>query len=458
MAELEGEPLLRRGLQAPAPVPGQQRGERGHPALHPEQEQLPDPHVRPPGRQPGHLSPSALPSSSQAGLPAGAGHACCLLSPFGQALGQKPAPPRGEEEAGTEGVSPPFQFGAGPTHHEPLGPDPRRVNTPQMWESCTILVPSSSAPAHLQQVPAPPSPPRQPQPQPQLAPHLVLRPTPLLWGSVGPAGQPLRISDSRRDSSQAGGPFSGLPSPRPSRVPRGCQKRPSAQARREGLLLAQPLGVWVPSSRVWGSGTAPGRCLSETVVWVWAKGGGTCWCFSFGLWKVAESWKCASDGKEMDGGGLQHLCDSPRRTRAGVRLVASLLHPPPRPGCGRRDGCLGITAPQPHPPHKTPKSSPAAFPSVKAMTRMKHLSPLWPNSRPRSSPPTLTLPPPHPEEPLTPGAGPQLESLSETPPPHRVLLPLSHRKDAGVSLMLKGKPHIPTPLRSCRWRELGTPA
>ncbi|XP_060051788.1 pituitary adenylate cyclase-activating polypeptide type I receptor isoform X3 [Erinaceus europaeus] len=47
VAELEGEPLLHCGLQAAAPIPGQQRGERGHPALRPEQEQLPDPHVRP---------------------------------------------------------------------------------------------------------------------------------------------------------------------------------------------------------------------------------------------------------------------------------------------------------------------------------------------------------------------------------------------------------------------------
>lgn len=49
VAELEGEPLLHHGLQAPAPISGQQRGEWGHPALHPEQEQLPAPHVWPSG-------------------------------------------------------------------------------------------------------------------------------------------------------------------------------------------------------------------------------------------------------------------------------------------------------------------------------------------------------------------------------------------------------------------------
>lgn len=34
-----------------------------------------------------------------------------------------------------------------------------------------------------------------------------------------------------------------------------------------------------------------------------AKGRGTFWCFSFGPWKMAKSWKCASDGKETDGEG-----------------------------------------------------------------------------------------------------------------------------------------------------------
>ncbi|XP_074140671.1 pituitary adenylate cyclase-activating polypeptide type I receptor isoform X2 [Sminthopsis crassicaudata] len=46
MAELESQPVLCCGFQAPAPLPGQQRGERGHPAVHPEQEQLADPDVQ----------------------------------------------------------------------------------------------------------------------------------------------------------------------------------------------------------------------------------------------------------------------------------------------------------------------------------------------------------------------------------------------------------------------------
>ncbi|XP_062308357.1 pituitary adenylate cyclase-activating polypeptide type I receptor isoform X1 [Osmerus eperlanus] len=57
MAQLDGEPILCCGPEAPAPFAGQQRGERGDAALHPEQEQLPDPHVQPAGRDPRHLSP-----------------------------------------------------------------------------------------------------------------------------------------------------------------------------------------------------------------------------------------------------------------------------------------------------------------------------------------------------------------------------------------------------------------
>ena len=56
MAELDGEPVLCGGSETPAPVPGQQRGERGDAAVHTEQEQLPDPHVQPAGREPSHLS------------------------------------------------------------------------------------------------------------------------------------------------------------------------------------------------------------------------------------------------------------------------------------------------------------------------------------------------------------------------------------------------------------------
>lgn len=61
MAQLDGEPVLRRGPEAAeAPFAGQQRRERRHAAVHPEQEQLPDPHVQPDGgerqHQPPHLN------------------------------------------------------------------------------------------------------------------------------------------------------------------------------------------------------------------------------------------------------------------------------------------------------------------------------------------------------------------------------------------------------------------
>ncbi|XP_062337418.1 pituitary adenylate cyclase-activating polypeptide type I receptor-like isoform X5 [Osmerus eperlanus] len=61
MAELDGEPILCCGPEtATSPFPGQQRGERGDAALHPEQEQLPDPHVQPAGRERGESQPSDL--------------------------------------------------------------------------------------------------------------------------------------------------------------------------------------------------------------------------------------------------------------------------------------------------------------------------------------------------------------------------------------------------------------
>lgn len=50
MAQLDGEPVLCRGPEAAeAPLAGQQRRQRRHAAVHPEQEQLPDPHVQPDG-------------------------------------------------------------------------------------------------------------------------------------------------------------------------------------------------------------------------------------------------------------------------------------------------------------------------------------------------------------------------------------------------------------------------
>ncbi|XP_066512045.1 pituitary adenylate cyclase-activating polypeptide type I receptor-like isoform X2 [Hoplias malabaricus] len=61
MAQLDGEQVLCCGPEAAAsPFASEQWGERGNAAVHPEQEQLADPHVQPPGRecqpQPAHLS------------------------------------------------------------------------------------------------------------------------------------------------------------------------------------------------------------------------------------------------------------------------------------------------------------------------------------------------------------------------------------------------------------------
>ncbi|KAG7488296.1 hypothetical protein MATL_G00033160 [Megalops atlanticus] len=56
MEELDRQPVLCCGPEAPAPFAGQQWGERGDPAVHTEQEQLPDPNVQPAGRDSGHLS------------------------------------------------------------------------------------------------------------------------------------------------------------------------------------------------------------------------------------------------------------------------------------------------------------------------------------------------------------------------------------------------------------------
>ncbi|XP_069009026.1 pituitary adenylate cyclase-activating polypeptide type I receptor isoform X1 [Embiotoca jacksoni] len=56
MAQLDGEPVLCCGPEAPASFAGEQRGERRHAAVHPQQEQLADPHVQPAGGDAGHLS------------------------------------------------------------------------------------------------------------------------------------------------------------------------------------------------------------------------------------------------------------------------------------------------------------------------------------------------------------------------------------------------------------------
>ncbi|XP_061109780.1 pituitary adenylate cyclase-activating polypeptide type I receptor-like isoform X1 [Conger conger] len=52
MAELDCQPVLCGGPEAPPPVPGQQWGERGDAAVHTQQEQLASPYVRPAGREP----------------------------------------------------------------------------------------------------------------------------------------------------------------------------------------------------------------------------------------------------------------------------------------------------------------------------------------------------------------------------------------------------------------------
>ncbi|XP_048867164.1 adenylate cyclase activating polypeptide 1a (pituitary) receptor type I isoform X2 [Brienomyrus brachyistius] len=60
MEELDGEPVLCCGPEAEAAVAGEQWGQRGDAAVHPEQEQLADPHVQPAGGdaqpQSAHLS------------------------------------------------------------------------------------------------------------------------------------------------------------------------------------------------------------------------------------------------------------------------------------------------------------------------------------------------------------------------------------------------------------------
>ncbi|XP_034003158.1 pituitary adenylate cyclase-activating polypeptide type I receptor isoform X1 [Trematomus bernacchii] len=58
MAQLDGEQVLCCGPEAPASFAGEQWGERGHAAVHPQQEQLADPHVQLAGRDPGDLSPT----------------------------------------------------------------------------------------------------------------------------------------------------------------------------------------------------------------------------------------------------------------------------------------------------------------------------------------------------------------------------------------------------------------
>lgn len=55
MAQLDGEQVLCCGHEASTSFAGEQWGQRGDAAVHPQQEQLADPDVQPPGRDPGHL-------------------------------------------------------------------------------------------------------------------------------------------------------------------------------------------------------------------------------------------------------------------------------------------------------------------------------------------------------------------------------------------------------------------
>lgn len=70
MAQLDGEQVLCCGPEAPASFAGEQWGEWGDAAVHPQQEQLADPHVQPTGRDPGHLraSPGDATSSPDAAM------------------------------------------------------------------------------------------------------------------------------------------------------------------------------------------------------------------------------------------------------------------------------------------------------------------------------------------------------------------------------------------------------
>ncbi|XP_032381276.1 pituitary adenylate cyclase-activating polypeptide type I receptor isoform X1 [Etheostoma spectabile] len=70
MAQLDGEQILCCGPEAPASFAGEQWGQRGHAAVHPQQEQLADPHVQPAGRDPGHLNGTvSAPDATQPATP-----------------------------------------------------------------------------------------------------------------------------------------------------------------------------------------------------------------------------------------------------------------------------------------------------------------------------------------------------------------------------------------------------
>ncbi|KAM8889814.1 pituitary adenylate cyclase-activating polypeptide type I receptor-like isoform 1-T1 [Synchiropus picturatus] len=64
MAQLDGEQVLCCGPEAPTSFAGEQWSQRGDAALHPQQEQLADPHVQPAGRESSHLSGAGDPPVS----------------------------------------------------------------------------------------------------------------------------------------------------------------------------------------------------------------------------------------------------------------------------------------------------------------------------------------------------------------------------------------------------------
>ena len=66
MAQLDGEQVLCCGPEAPASVAGEQWGERGNAAVHPQQEQLADPHVQPAGGEPSDLNHVAAAAAGDA--------------------------------------------------------------------------------------------------------------------------------------------------------------------------------------------------------------------------------------------------------------------------------------------------------------------------------------------------------------------------------------------------------
>lgn len=64
MAQLDGEQVLCCGHEASTSFTGEQWGERGDAAVHPQQEQLADPNVQPSGGDPGLLKAANIPMTN----------------------------------------------------------------------------------------------------------------------------------------------------------------------------------------------------------------------------------------------------------------------------------------------------------------------------------------------------------------------------------------------------------